>query len=214
MSKKYGLRVKSPQPVLFRPKRPQYTGPEWKTLSRYGFSKALKFPDELLRRLHTCAGGYWIIVPTCDKTIGMLIMQMVERSIIFGFSHTLGIKGSNYFWTNKGQYYTPLPSSVVVWFSKALQILPGDTKVPEESAWVLAVTSNVIVLHKCSDASQNQRLFLPHAQAAARIWAHCPCSLPVVLLAHLRYTRRRTCTFSVRHEHCSPQIHHLPLVRV
>ena len=72
-------------------------------------------------------------------------MQMVERSVIFGFPHKLGIKVSNYFLIDRVEYKTSLPLPVVRWFLKALKIVPSDTRAPEESAWLLADTSNVIM---------------------------------------------------------------------
>ena len=109
-----------------------------------GRSKALKFFSDQLRRLNNCSGWQWITVTTYDKT-GTPTMRMVERFVIFGFPHTMGIKVPNYFLTDQGEYKTPLPLSIVGWFLKALKVAPSDTRAPEELAWLLVVTSNVIM---------------------------------------------------------------------
>ena len=45
-------------------------------------------------------------------------MRMVERSVIFGFPHKVGIKVRNYFAAEGGEYMTYVLLPVVGWFLK------------------------------------------------------------------------------------------------
>ena len=117
-----------------------------------GRGKALKFFIDQLRVLDSCDGWQWLSTTTYDKTTGTATMRMVERTVHFGIPHKLGIKVPSFFSYDQGEYKAALPLPVVGWFLKALRVVPSDTRAPEESAWILAVTSNVTMpyhLFKC-----------------------------------------------------------------
>ena len=108
-----------------------------------GRGKALKFFIDQLRGLDSCDGWQLVSTTTYDKTTGTPIMRMVERTVHFGIPHKLGIKVPSFFLYDPSEYKAPLPLPVVGWFLKALRVVPRHTQPSEESAWILAGTSNV-----------------------------------------------------------------------
>ena len=108
-----------------------------------GPGNARKVFIDQLRGLDSCDGWQWLSTTTYGKTTGTLTMRMVERTVHFGIPHKLGIKVPGFFLYDQGEYKASPPLPFVGWFLKALRVVPSDTRAREESAWILAVTSNV-----------------------------------------------------------------------